>query len=139
MNTNSTNIKVICPKDCGNSPKKKLLTDLSIAFAKYSVEDVVGYFTDHIVWDLVGDKLIRGKDQLIEELDRMRNHKVSEIQISNVITHGSAGSVNGMFIQEDKKCFAFCSVYNFTSAGKNSKIKKITSYIIETELNRDTK
>lgn len=35
------------------------------------------------------------------------------------------------YILEDKNSYAFCNIYNFTSAGKNSKIKEITSYIIE--------
>lgn len=137
MNTHSRKIKVVCPKDCGNAPKKNLLKDLNIAFAEYRVEDIVEHLKDDVLWNIVGNKFMRSKKEIIEEIERMKEYKVSEIRISNVITHGNTGSVNGILIRDDEKCFAFCNVYHFSGFGRNSKIKKITSYIIETEQSDD--
>ncbi|WP_332699450.1 nuclear transport factor 2 family protein [Halalkalibacter lacteus] len=124
-------IKIICVEDCGNSPKKKLLKELNIAFAENDIGFIMENITEDVYWNLIGEKLIQGKDNFVETLKQMKNRKVTEIHIRNIITHGSTGAVNGTYILEDKNSYAFCDIYNFTSAGKNSKIKEITSYIIE--------
>jgi hypothetical protein len=124
-------LKIICAEDCGNSPKKNLLKELNIAFAKNDLGFINENITDDIYWYIIGDKIVQGKDNFAETLKQMMNSKVTEIHIRNIITHGSTGAVNGILLLEDNKSHAFCNVYKFTSAGKNSKIKEITSYVIE--------
>ena len=132
MNNHSQNIKVECAENCGNSPKKMLLKDLSIAFAKNEISFCMDWMTDDVVWEIVGDKLIRGKDDFEKALHQMKNCKVQQFRIQNIITHGNTGSLNGTLILHDKHRVAFCDVYNFRGFGKNSKIKAITSYVIKT-------
>lgn len=132
METHSENIKIECAENCGNSPKKKLLRDLSIAFVKNEIEFCMDWMTDDVVWEIIGDKLIRGKGDFEKALHQMKNCKVQQLRIQNIITHGNTGSVNGTLILNDKESVAFCDVYNFRGFGKNSKIKAITSYIIKT-------
>lgn len=132
MNNHSQNIKVECAENCGNSPKKMLLKDLSIAFAKNEIDFCMDWMTDDVVWDIIGDKLIRGKGDFEKALNQMKDREVQQLSIQNIITHGNTGSVNGTLVLKDKRSVAFCDVYNFRGFGKNSKIKAITSYVIKT-------
>ena len=84
---------------------------------------------DDIVWDIVGKKLIENKEDFMKAFNKMTVREVSELHIENIITHGKTCSINGIIKLKDETSIAFCDVYNFTSAGKNT-IKKITSYHI---------
>src|SRR5690625_5890914 len=107
METHSENIKIECAENCGNSPKKELLRDLSIAFVKNEIELCMDWMTDDVVWEIIGDKLIRGKGDFEKTLHQMNNRKVQQIRIQNIITHGNTGSVNGTLIINDKESVAF--------------------------------
>ncbi|MFD2924357.1 nuclear transport factor 2 family protein [Halobacillus naozhouensis] len=130
MNHNS--IKVKCAEDCGNSPKKQLLKELHIAFATNDAGLLMESVDDQIVWNIIGHKLIEGRDQVEKALGQTDNGHVTEIEIKNIITHGKTGAVDGNLLIDNKRRLSFCNVFQFTSAGKNSNIKEITSYVIAT-------
>lgn len=133
MNSQANNIKVECAADCGNSPKKRLLLELSIAFAANDVGFCAAWMTDDVIWNMIGDKRICGKDEFEKAaLNLLKSREVSEIHVQNIITHGNTGSINGTLRLKNKKTVAFCEVYNFRGFGPNSKIKEITSYFIQT-------
>ena len=44
--------------DCGNSPKNKLLEDLSVALYTSDAEFVLDRVTDDIQWNIVGEEVI---------------------------------------------------------------------------------
>ncbi|MEH7884231.1 hypothetical protein V7654_07880 [Bacillus sp. JJ1609] len=123
-------IKVNSPKDCGNAPKKLQLQELTIAFASLEIDAIKVNISDDIVWEIVGEKPLQGKDSFLRKLKEMAHRQVTEIHISNIITHGSTSSINGKMIMNDESSLGFCDVYTFTGAGKKAKIKEITSYII---------
>lgn len=124
-------LKVVCPVDCGNAPKKILLKELNIAFAVNDLDFISDHIIDDLHWNIIGEKLILGKERLFKHLKQRASGKVLELHISNIITHGNTGSVNGKLVLENKTSYGFCNVYNFTSAGRKGKIKEITTYIIE--------
>ena len=124
------NIKVISPKDCGNAPKKLQLQELTIAFASLKIDAIKENLSDDIVWEIVGEKHLQGKDSFVRKLKEMAYRQVTEIHILNIITHGSTGSINGKMTFNDGSSLGFCDVYTFTGAGRKAKIKEITSYII---------
>jgi hypothetical protein len=123
--------KIICPDDCGNAPKKHHLNEFTIALAKNDLIFIIDNITDDFHWNIIGKKLIQGKESFAESLKQMQNNKVTELHVSKIITHGYDGSVNGTLILENKKSYAFCNVYKFISSCNNSKIKECTSYVIE--------
>lgn len=130
------NLQVTCPIDCGNAPKKSLLKDLNIALAKKNVNFIFDYLADDFLWDIVGDKRVQGKDKIADMINEYQTTQVSELHMSYIITHGKTASANGIFMLANKKSYAFCHVYNFTSAGKKSKLKEMTTYLIETPSSR---
>ncbi|ETT85325.1 hypothetical protein MKZ08_07325 [Viridibacillus sp. FSL R5-0477] len=131
LNEEYGSLKVVCPYDCGNAPKKKLLQELTIAIAKNDQSFILEHLKDDVCWDIVGNKQIQGNNHVVEILSKKEKDRATELHINNIITHGSTGSINGIIILESKKRYAFCDIYNFTSAGKTSKIKEITSFLIE--------
>ena len=122
--------KVVLSKDCGNSPKNIFLEKLTIAFAKGDAKFILGNVTDDIHWNIVGDRLVQGKDAFAEALKWMKNEQTVELTINHVTTHGKAGAVNGTTKLKNGKRRAFCDVYEFNGA-KGTSVKEITSYVIE--------
>ncbi|MCB7480294.1 nuclear transport factor 2 family protein [Christiangramia sediminis] len=123
-------IKINIGPDCGNSPKKQFLKEINIAFAKGDSDFLIASVSDKIIWDIIGDRKIEGKENFAEELEKMKSQKASELIINRILTHGKEGAVSGiMKISNDKK-YAFSDFYDFSGA-KGAKVKAITSYIIE--------
>ena len=52
-----------------------------------------------------------------------------------IITHGKLGAANGIIRSEDGDEYVFCDIYGFSSNSQETKIKEMTSYIIETREN----
>lgn len=122
--------RIIVSEDCGNSPKNIFVQELTIAFAKGDAKFILGNVTDDIRWNIVGNRLIQGKNDLAEALKRMKNDKVVELAIHHVATHGKAGAVDGSTKLKDGKTRAFCAVYEF-SGTTGTRVREITSYVID--------
>ncbi|MEK4511380.1 nuclear transport factor 2 family protein [Paenibacillus anaericanus] len=123
-------IQIICAEDCGNAPKKQLLKDFNIAFARNDIGFILENITDNVKWNLIGDKVIQGRSNFAEELKQMNNIGAIELEITNILTHGNTGAAHGI-LRFENLSYAFCDVYIFSSSAKNAKIKEITSYNIE--------
>lgn len=123
--------KIVCAEDCGNAPKKQYIKDFNIAFAKADVKEVLSMLTDDAEWEIVGEKLVRGKAAIQNELERMNAGPADELHIENLISHGNICAANGVMKFNDTNPVAFCDVYTFSSHAKSAKIKKMTSYAIE--------
>jgi hypothetical protein len=122
--------RVFTSEDCGNSPKNIFVQDLTIALTKSDSKFILGNVTDDIRWNIVGDKLIEGKDSFARTLEKIKSDKAVQLTVHHVATHGKAGAVNGTTKMKDGKTRAFCDVYEFSNSKGNS-VKEITSYIIE--------
>lgn len=132
MGTRSERIIVECAENCGNSPKKQLLRDLTVAYAKQDIRFCIEWMTDDVIWEIVGEQRIQGKDNVEKALYASSEREVQQLRIENIITHGDTGSVNGTVQLSGNQTIAFCDVYNFRGFGRTAKIKKITSYNIQT-------
>ncbi len=124
-----SNFKINILPDCGNSPKKTFIKEFNIAFAKANVEFILKHISNDVVWNIYGNQSIKGKEDFAKLINKMANHTPIEMSIHQMITHGKEASVNGEIIMKDNKKYAFCDVYEFTSAGKTI-IKTLHSYVI---------
>jgi hypothetical protein len=125
------NLTIVCPDDCGNAPKKAMLKEFNIAMVKKDLDAITAMISDQVSWNMIGDKIIQGKEAFTETLKQRETNTTTELSISTIITHGNAGSVNGSYILANGKKYAYCEVYKFTSTSKQAKIKEISSYVIE--------
>lgn len=127
---NRNEIKIFCPEDCGNAPKKRLIQQFTIAMAGNDFAFVKEQLADDVVWNIVGKQKTVGREPFLESLRQTwKTGNVLEIHLDNIITHGRTGAANG-FMRLDNGQHSFCDVYLFNSAGKNAKIKQLTSYVI---------
>jgi len=122
--------KIISSPYCGNSPKMEFLKEFNIAFAKGNVKFITENVTDDILWNIIGDRKIEGKEKFREELEKMKSEKASELIIDQILSHGKEGATNGIMKMQNGKKYAFSDFYKFNGA-KGAKIKSITSYVIE--------
>ncbi|OOG78294.1 nuclear transport factor 2 family protein [Algoriphagus sp. A40] len=123
-------MKLSIPPDCGNSTKKKHLADLTAFFASYAIPEAMEFLTEDVIWTLVGDKPIQGKENFAAALREMSDIKATELTIHQLITHGKEAAVSGEMVMEDGKIYGFSDFYSFTSPGAK-KVKSIRSYVIQ--------
>ncbi|MBW8241589.1 nuclear transport factor 2 family protein [Muricauda oceani] len=121
--------KIISAPNCGNSPKMEFLKEFNIAFAKGNTAFLIASVTDDVVWDIIGDKKIEGKQSFVGQLEKMKTDKTSELILHQILSHGKEGAANGILTMENGKKYAFSDFYLFKGA-KGTKIKSITSYVI---------
>ncbi len=121
--------KIVSSPNCEKSPKMEFLKDFNIAFAKGNVEFLIESVTDEIIWNIIGDKKIEGKENYAEELKKMKEEKATELILDQILSHGKEGAANGIIKMQNDKKYAFSDFYIFNGA-KGSKIKSITSYVI---------
>jgi len=121
--------KVIIGEDCGNSPKNIFLTNLTTAFAKGDANFILSSVAEDIRWNIVGDRLIEGRDDFARALEQMKTNKLVELTIQHVVTHGKAGAVNGTTKSKNGRSHAFCDVYEFANT-KGTIVKEITSFVV---------
>ncbi|MDQ0888914.1 hypothetical protein QFZ81_004002 [Paenibacillus sp. V4I9] len=113
--------------------QKELLRAFNVAFACKNVGFIMETISEDIRWYFIGDTVLLGKAEVFRMLEQLIDKKATEMVISNIITHGNSGSVNGVLNLESKISYAFCNVDR--CLGKNAKIKKISSFIINVSEN----
>lgn len=121
-------LEVHCPVDCGNAPRKQVLKDFNIAFAQGDVEAVLEMVRDDIVWEIVGERRIEGKEAMRTALEAMRETEATELHLHHIITHGNEAAANGVITFTNGLRYAFCDVYVFAGFTKTAKLRAITSY-----------
>ncbi|MTI48081.1 nuclear transport factor 2 family protein [Sporosalibacterium faouarense] len=130
MNENlQKDLKIICDEDCGNAPKKLFLREFILAWVKNNLTFIEKNISESVCWNIIGDRSVQGKTNFLDTYKQIQTYFVKEIEISTIITHGKTGAINGNFTYEQGK-IDFCHVLTFTSAGRNGKIKKLTTYEI---------
>lgn len=122
--------KITLKTDCGHSPKREFLKDFNVAFGKGDVKFLTENVTEDVIWNMVGDKTIEGKDDYSKAIKKMKDKKVSEFVIEKIVTHGKEGAVNGIVKMKDGKNYAFSDFYEFKNT-KSTDLKTITSYVIK--------
>lgn len=124
-------VQIDVQADCGNAPKKEFIRDFEIAFAQNNKELVLDSMDEHIVWEMIGENIIVGKESMTEELEGMLDDTVATLTIENIMTHGDVGAANGTMLFRDGTEYGFCDIFTFTSHAKDAKIKKLQAYVVE--------
>lgn len=113
-----------------NSPKGKLIQDLTISFAAYDLDRLEPYLAEDITWTLIGDTPVKGKTDFLAALREMKGNAAAELQIHQILTHGKDGAVYGEMVMENGDRFSFADFYVFSSA-KSNLVKSICSFVIQ--------
>ncbi|MBB3125706.1 hypothetical protein FHS19_000360 [Paenibacillus rhizosphaerae] len=124
-------VKIICAEDCGNAPKKQFLRAFHVALVCNDIGFFMENITEEIQWNVIGSHVLQGKDQIFGMIEKWNHKTPTELVINNIITHGYSGSLNGILNFENNASCAFCNIYRFNSSLNKTKIKEITSFIID--------
>ena len=119
-------MKVIRSSDCGNSPKQKLLEDISIALAGADAGLIDSLTVPELVWLHVGGKPLEGQDAVLSAI--RKSGPATEVAIERVVSHGRAGAVNGVITRGGKRT-AFCHMFEFNNT-KCTHVKSISTYSV---------
>ena len=119
-------------EDCNNSPQNTLLQKITVALVQQDLSFLRENVSDDIEWVVNGQKKLQGYAALAEALEEAADSDVLRLTIMHVVSHGKAGSANGVIELDHKITRDFCHVYEFSNA-KGTMVKGINSYIIERE------
>lgn len=122
--------EIVVPEGCGNSPRQAWLLDFNLAFIGGEVEKTLGFVAEDVVWDLVGEGRIEGREGMRAWLESMAGKKARKVVFDTFITHGRTAAINGSYEMESGSMFRFCDVYEFAGASTDSPISLYTSYVI---------
>ena len=117
-------MKVIRSSGCGNSPKQKLVEDMSVALAGADVGIMASLAVPELVWLHIGKKPIEGQNAVLSAI--RKSGPATEVTIERVVSHGRAGTVNGIITRSGKHT-AFCHMFEFKNA-KGTHVKSISTY-----------
>lgn len=124
-------IKTTTTEDCENDPKKQLVKDFNIAFAKEDIDFILNCFVEDAHWEMVGAQAWDGKEAISAALKTMNGGEASELVINNILSEDNRCVADGVIKYPDGSAVAYCDVYAFTGHEASPKIKTLTAYAIE--------
>ena len=83
-------MKVIRSSGCGNSPKQKLVEDMSVALAGADAGIMASLAVPELVWLHIGKKPIEGQNAVLSAI--RKSGPATEVTIERVVSHGRAGA-----------------------------------------------
>lgn len=119
---------------------QEFLKKFNQAFIENDINYIVDSTTNDILWVMVGDNTIRGKEELTVAMNKMKNSSGLEITLNAMIINGDQAAVDGTMSFEDKdgnrKTYGFCDLYKFNNE-EEIKIKELRSYIVPTSMHNE--
>lgn len=115
-------VEIFATNTCGNSPKNALVEQIGIALIVGDFDFLSNLLSDQFVWEMADGKVLR--DNLLAKYFPV---DVQSIYISQALSHGKAGAVNGYWCDKKNNNFHFCHVIEFANA-KCTHIKRVCSY-----------
>lgn len=113
--------------------KEEFIRDFNEAFSKNNLEFILNNMSEDIVWNFIGEKVVKGKEAVRDFMKPMSKVETLELELLEIITHGRTAAANGrMKIKEasgEIKNFGFADFYVFDGL-KMPKVKKLTSYVV---------
>jgi limonene-1,2-epoxide hydrolase len=109
--------------------------EISQQFSSGNFPFCYAYFADDIIWTIVGNKAVIGKEQVVAFCDKMMEEIASStLNNTNIIAAENNIAIEGYCDYTDadnKACqIIYCDVYKFA----DDKISSITSYCIDKRL-----
>lgn len=119
---------------------EEFLQKFNEAFVQKDVNYIIDCTTNDILWIMVGDKTIRGKEDLTISMNEMKGSSGLQLQIDSMIISGDRAAVEGSMSMEDKdgnrKTYGFCDLYKFSNEG-DLKISELRAYVIPTTMHNE--
>lgn len=124
------------PSDCGNAPKRKQLKEVAASAFLNRIEEVSDYLAENFSYTVVGKGKSGDKALFLEKVSLLAERQPTEVILPSVITHGRTAALECRANFKKGSPAAYAVFIEFTSAGKQAKIKKAAIYIVQTKNER---
>ena len=113
--------------------RREIVQRINEGFAENNLEKVLSFCIDDLVWTMVGDTTVRGKDSIREWIASM-DPQPPKITIQQTVAEGDSVVTRGdMSMQETKGGpavpYTFCDIYRFAG----DKVAELTAFVIRTD------
>jgi len=111
---------------------KDIVEKVNASFAANNLEGFLSHCTDDIVWTMVGEKPVNGKDAIREWISSMPMDP-PVFDVATLIGEGDIVMAHGDMTMTDKDrkttAYSYCDVYHF----RGDKIVELKSFVIKTD------
>ena len=115
-----------------SAKNKEIVEKVNASFAEGGIEEFLSFCADDLVWTMVGNKTVKGKDAIREWMASM-NMEPPKFTVDNIIAEGDFVITHGDMTMKEKDgksvAYAYCDIYRFT----DGKIAELTSFVVKTE------
>jgi len=110
---------------------KEIIIEFNVAFDKGVSNDIARFVTDDFEWHMLGDSVIKGKDNFLQFFVDHPDMKMISVTKDHIIVDGNTASLDGEVQCTDKSGkiydMYYCDVYEL----ENGLIKKMISYTVD--------
>jgi ketosteroid isomerase-like protein len=119
-----------------SNKNKEIIEKVNAAFTQGSTDGFLSYCAEDVVWTMVGDTTVKGKEAIRKWMGSMKIEP-PKFTVNKVIADGDFGMAYGDMTMKDKDGktapYSYCDVYRF----QNGKVIELTSFVIKTEANKE--
>ena len=113
--------------------RKETVQRINEAFAENNLEKVLSFCTDDLVWTMVGDTTVRGKDSIREWMASM-NPQPPQILVHQIVADADVVIARGDMTMAERKNgpgipYSWCDIYRF----EGDKVAELTAFVIRTD------
>lgn len=114
--------------------RETFLNKFNRAFVENDLNYIYDSVTEDVYWEMIGDQVIKGKEALIEAMNKVKEPRDMALDLHSMIIDNDRAAVHGSMKMKDsngvEKAYSFCDLYTFSSSREN-KIKELRAFIIE--------
>jgi ketosteroid isomerase-like protein len=115
-----------------SAKNKKIIQKVNASFGENNVEGFLSFCAADIVWTIVGEKTVAGKDAIRQWLTSM-DMEPPKFTVANVIGEGDFVTAYGDMTMKDKQGktvpYSYCDIYKF----RGGEIVELRSFVTKTE------
>ncbi len=116
---------------------KIIVEKINAACASGDTEAFLSYLTDDVIWTMIGDENLIGKDAIRQFMCPM-GADLPKFTVDTIIVKGDVamGHGNMQMKGEDGMThpYAYCDIYQFN----NDKVSKMTTFVKQTDIDKTT-
>src|SRR5688572_22120027 len=114
-----------------SAKNKEIVEKVNASFAEGGVEGFLSFCADDVLWTMVGNKSVKGKEAIREWMASM-DFETPKFTVDNIIGEGDFVTCYGNMTMKDKDGkaapYAYCDIYRF----RNGMIAELNSFVIKT-------
>lgn len=109
---------------------KKIVEKINDAFSKNDVDAFLANCTEDIVFEMIGHKLVRGKDNVRSFMTEMSGDSLPKFTVERVIEEGDFAVCSGDMEMDEEgspSTYSYCDMYKF----RDGKAAELRAFVIK--------